>query len=291
MSVVTTKWETTNLYLLGTVHVSKQSVINASDLVEAVKPSVLFLELCDQRQGLLLADNETARDKQPRSIKQMYDLFKRDDTNAFTILYSFFIRYIEDEIGVRAGGEFKSAYETGLKTSCPALVLGDRPMSITINRLWNGFSIFQKLKLLFHLFGSPAQDNASSLSAHLEKLENEKDVLSMEIKAVADRLPWFFECLINERDQYMAIKLHNTIQKMQLNHVPGDVVAIVGCGHVEGVLKHYERVQQMDEAELRSAHRRVMRVPIADSDFTIKDLRVYAGATSATYLRVSSTAN
>ena len=41
------------VYLLGTAHVSKDSCEDVKTLMESIKPDVLFVELCNQRIGIL----------------------------------------------------------------------------------------------------------------------------------------------------------------------------------------------------------------------------------------------
>lgn len=46
-----------HIYLLGTAHISKKSSEQAKELVEFVRPSVVFLELCDERSAILTQNN------------------------------------------------------------------------------------------------------------------------------------------------------------------------------------------------------------------------------------------
>ena len=40
-------------YILGTAHVSKQSCLDAAVLIQKIKPGIVLIELCSERQNLL----------------------------------------------------------------------------------------------------------------------------------------------------------------------------------------------------------------------------------------------
>ncbi len=68
-----------------------------------------------------------------------------------------------------------------------------------------------------------------------EEVENlkEKDMLTEAIDALAKEMPEIKEVLIDERDKYLAQK----IREAEGNHV----VAVVGAGHLAGILKHIQQ--------------------------------------------------
>ena len=119
------------------------------------------------------------------------------------------------------------------------LILADRDVRITLQRTWNSLGFLAKIKVMGHLLiGLLLQEEISQ--EEVEKLK-EGDALSEAMKALAYQSPELKRILINERDQYMAENIRKA---------PGQkVVAVVGAGHVAGLLKELERNHQLEILE------------------------------------------
>ena len=52
------------VYLMGTMHVSKKSADDVGELIRMIRPDTVFVELCEQRAQKLLADAHV----EPRGI-------------------------------------------------------------------------------------------------------------------------------------------------------------------------------------------------------------------------------
>ena len=111
------------VFILGTAHISKQSCIDASELVRSVKPAAVFLELCEQRRGLLDTNNNN-EEKVVNTEEIMRRLIKGED-NLFAVIYAYLLREIAKDLEVTPGGEFKAAFEAANDTDA-VVVLGDR---------------------------------------------------------------------------------------------------------------------------------------------------------------------
>lgn len=46
-------------YILGTAHVSRKSCDDAATLINLIKPDLVFVELCNERQAILQAGKKT----------------------------------------------------------------------------------------------------------------------------------------------------------------------------------------------------------------------------------------
>jgi pheromone shutdown-related protein TraB len=67
--------------------------------------------------------------------------------------------------------------------------------------------------------------------ADIEQMKNE-DILEHLLLEIEERVPGLRRILIDERDQYLAHKIKTA---------PGSrIVAVVGAGHVPGILKHWD---------------------------------------------------
>lgn len=264
-----------SVYLVGTAHVSKQSVVEVQQTIDIVQPAVVFLELCHQRENLLTADASEMRKK--LTWQQTYEKLVSGQENVFGVLYSSALRDISEELEVLPGEEFRGAYESARRTGC-TVVLGDRPLNITLSRMWHGLRLYEKAMLTGMLIGGGLGmtfSDSDSLRQQVEEMKQNKDALTAELRRMGDRFPWLVHALINERDMFMTLELQLLLREMREKQVDGDVVAVVGAGHVEGMQREWA-VQRSAEQMLQ-LHRNLQRVPsdaVEPSSFiSIADLR------------------
>ncbi len=212
-------------YVLGTAHVSSQSVEDVESLIEAVDPDAVVVELCDARYESL---------SNPDKWKQM-DIFKviregRGMLLVANLMLSSFQRRIGAQLGVKPGAEMVKAIELSEHKGVD-FVLGDRNVQITLKRTWSGLSMWEKMKLLSSLFGSTFSGGSEKIDeSELEGLKK-KDVLHELLEDVGTSFPTIKERLIHERDLWLMSSIYNC---------PGrSVVAVVGAGHVPGITEHW----------------------------------------------------
>ena len=261
------------VYLLGTAHVSIDSSRDVRRLLETVDPSVLFLELCDQRIPMMLSPpptNATAghevvitpeeklkakapglwgrirnRSKKstsspPRASRSMYGM-------AAGLLTNMQQDYAES-LGVELGGEFRVAYnywDEHRQHKPIHMILGDRPLYLTLTRAWEGLGIWGKIKLVVSLLVSSFQKpDPAELKEWMQKIlaDDTGDLLTESIAELAQHFPTLEKVIIQERDAYMACKLYQTCRQLLSQQYPRQtmpqvqrLVAIVGAGHVQGM--------------------------------------------------------
>jgi pheromone shutdown-related protein TraB len=208
-----------DIYLVGTAHLSKESVLDVRAAVEQVQPETICVELCKSRhQALTQADSWRRMDifKIIREKKAVFLL-------AQLILTSFY-RRLGEKLGVQPGAEMIEGIDLAEKTGAE-LVLADRDIDITLKRVWGHLSFWNKFKLLMHLMAGifvPEQIDAEMI----ESLK-QRDLLESAMAEFADKFPQVKERLIDERDIFLAQKIRTA---------PGQkIVAVVGAGHVAGI--------------------------------------------------------
>ncbi len=214
-----------DIYLLGTAHVSKQSVEDVRLVSETVQPDTVCVELCASRYEVLTKQDAW----------QKMDIYKvvKDNKALFLLAQlglSTFYRKIGQKLGVRPGAEMlegiKQAENLGAE-----MVLADRDVNITLKRVWSSLSIWSKFKLLAHLMMSMMfQGNIEK--EDIEKLK-QKDQLQMVMDEFAEAFPQVKRTLVDERDQYLASKI---------SICPGKkVLAVVGAAHVPGITRYLNK--------------------------------------------------
>ena len=214
---------------------------------------------------------------------------QRIDTRSLSSVASSLLSNMQgdfaDSLEVELGGEFRAAYQywkkivfssgsSGSNSNINSnnnnnsninsnsnsnnnvhMILGDRPVSLTLTRAWESLRIWGKIKLMVGLLiSSLRKPNPEELREWMEKiLQGDTDLMSDSVAELAKHFPTLEEVILKERDAYMACKLHQTCRSLLLassssnsnSNSPSDgnhhrryrLVAIVGAGHVEGICR------------------------------------------------------
>jgi len=220
-----------DVYLVGTAHLSNESVEDVETTVNLVKPDAIAVELCQGRyQAMTQADNWGKMDifKVVRQKKAVFML-------AQLIMTSFY-RRLGEKLGIQPGAEMLKGIEMAEKTGAQ-LVLADRNIEITLKRVWGYLGFWNKVKLFFQLtMGLFAQEEIDS-----DMIENlkQQDQLEAVMSEFAGKFPEIKRRLIDERDTYLA---------QELREAPGKtIVAVIGAGHVPGITTQIQEDHSLDE--------------------------------------------
>jgi len=207
--------------LIGTAHISEESVREVEEEILSSKPDIVAVELCPARYRGLIHGAEMP----------LMDLIKGRNSAVFlanTVL-SLFQRKLGEEVGVNPGKEMLSAIEAAKCIGVPFAFI-DRDVGITLSRAMKKTSIFEKLRLFREVLGGLTL-SGEDIESEINEMKNENhiDEILEGIKVVS---PSVYETLVRERDAYMAKKL------LELNREHEDIVAVVGAGHKRGI-EHY----------------------------------------------------
>ncbi|KAI3465640.1 hypothetical protein Pfo_022303 [Paulownia fortunei] len=217
-----------DVYLVGTAHVSTESCKEVQAVIDFLKPQVVFLELCSSRIAVLAPQNL----KVP-TMGEMVEMWKKNQ-NLFGILYSWFLAKVASKLEVLPGAEFRVAYEEAMKYG-GKVILGDRPVQITLRRTWAKMPLWHKTKLLYSLlFQAVFLPSPEDLSKTLKEMDD-VDMLTLVIQEMSKQFPTLMETLVHERDQYMSA----TLLRIAREH--NSVVAVVGKGHLPGIQKNWKQ--------------------------------------------------
>lgn len=222
------------IVLVGTAHVSWES----ADLVERViaeeKPDVVCVELCKTRFDAI---TQKDRWQEMDIIKVIRE--KRTSLLLFQLLMVSFQKKIAEKFGIKPGEEMLRAISKA-DASGARLVLADRGIRVTLLRTWRMMSFWSKSKFLsevmLSLFGAE-----EITKEEIEKLK-QHDMLELALQTVGEKMPSIKITLIDERDEYLA---------HMIGHAEGKkIVAVVGAGHVPGIIKNMDRhidVEELDQ--------------------------------------------
>ncbi|XP_040571909.1 traB domain-containing protein [Lepeophtheirus salmonis] len=263
--------DTAIVYLVGTAHFSRESQEDVRRTITVVQPDVIMLELCKARTNVFQMDEETIlKEVQSMGMRQVIDIIKRDGAvrGTLALLLQNLSAYLTKQLGMAPGGEFRTAWREAKKIPGCLIHLGDRPIGVTLQRAIGALSLWQKIHLGIHLLCT----NESFTKEDVEKCK-EKDLLESMLEEMTGEFPALTKVFIDERDLFLAHSLkiagsHSLLQHRRLNTIsphsdpplitgddPAVVVGVVGLGHIDGILKVWDKVTPEDVA-------RVMKIPI-----------------------------
>ena len=205
------------IVLVGTVHVSPESVQEVKETIQRENPDTVGVELCERRYEILTK-------KKQWEEQEIINIIREGKTYLFlaNLLLSRFQRKVGEELGSEPGAEMVKAVEIAKEHNIPVALL-DRDISITLKRAWKSMSISEKLKLIYALIAGFFVDTEEVV----EELKD-LDVITELMEELAEQAPGAKKALIDERDQYIASKILES---------EGNMVAVVGAGHVDGLKK------------------------------------------------------
>jgi len=226
-------YENKTIVLVGTAHISKESIKLVKQVIDSEKPDTVCVELCESRYQSILK-------KEQWENKNIVSVIR--EKKAFLLLSNLilasFQKRMADRLDIKPGGEMIAAVECA--DAIDAKVhLADRDIRITLRRAWHCLSLWKKLQLLFELLlsaGSMEDINEEDI----EQLK-EKDMLDAVINEIGQTMPELRKILIDERDQYLAEKIRTAKGK--------HIVAVLGAGHVPGMLDQLEKPIDIKELE------------------------------------------
>ena len=207
------------IILIGTAHVSKNSVAEVRETIEKERPDSICIELDQQRY-------DSIQEKESWSNTDIVQIIKSKRAGFLfaNILLSNYQRKLAEQFGIESGQEMMEGIACA-KEYGAELVLADRSIQVTFNRIWRGCSFWEKIKVIFSIALSVVDDEEIT-EEDLENLKSE-DMLSAALSEMGSAFKGVKEYLVDERDQYLSQKIKNA---------PGNkIVAVLGAAHVPGI--------------------------------------------------------
>jgi pheromone shutdown-related protein TraB len=222
------------IILIGTAHVSKNSVDEVRETIEKERPDSICIELDQQRYEAINQKDRWSNTNLVQVIKS-----KRAGFMFVNILLSNYQRKLAEQFGIESGQEMMEGIACA-KEYGAELVLADRSIQITFNRIWRGCSLWEKIKVVFSIILSVVDDEEIT-EDDLEKLKSD-DMLTAALSEMGSAFKGVKKYLVDERDQYLAYKI---------KHAPGDkVVAVLGAAHVPGIKEEIFKDQDIKKLEV-----------------------------------------
>lgn len=165
----------------------------------------------------------------------------------FTILMLHMSSKITKDLRMAPGGEFRRAFDESQQLPYPVMHLGDRDINITLQRAFNGLTLWQTFKIFFKF----AFSNDKITPQKVESCKN-KDLLEEILEKMGGEYPVFHDVFLTERDKYMthSLQLAARATETVVDGRPVRVVGIVGIGHLAGIAKNWGKVDDSEIPDL-----------------------------------------
>ncbi|MEJ2081055.1 MAG: TraB/GumN family protein [Acidobacteriota bacterium] len=163
------------IFLVGTAHVSRESVEDVRKTIEAVRPDSVCVELDEGRYQNLTDLGRWKRTNISQVIRKGKAMLLLS-----SLIMTAFQRKIGKKLGVMPGAELlegvKAAEDVGAQ-----LVLADRDIQITLKRTWGNFGLIERIKVVGQLMASlfVTEEVDEKMVEELKNQEKLGDVLDM----------------------------------------------------------------------------------------------------------------
>jgi pheromone shutdown-related protein TraB len=212
--------------LVGTAHVSSRSVEEVREVILGEEPDRVCVEIDETRFNSLVKKQSWQNLNIGQVLKE-----RKGFLLLANLVLSSFQRRMGLEMGVSPGEEMLTAVKICEEQGI-AFSLCDRDIQITLRRAWLRSSFWGKNKMLAAMLSSIF--TREKLDAEeIERLKAKSTFQNM-MDELASFLPSVKEVLIDERDRYLAIRIYNA--------VGNKIVAVIGAGHVEGIIESLRRL-------------------------------------------------
>ncbi|KAF5051959.1 TraB family protein [anaerobic digester metagenome] len=210
--------------LVGTAHVSSESVEEVKQEIESFVPDIVAVELDPPRYHTL---------KYGAEEPEIGEILKNGQFTQLLIQWAlgYVQRRIGMDVGVEPGAEMKAACEAAEERGI-RIGLIDRDIRITLQRFWSSMSFVEKLRMggalalsVFQLGGGGGEE------IDIESLK-QQDVITAALEEFRRFSPNGARALIDERDAYLAHQI------LGLARTHERVLAVIGAGHVAGIRRY-----------------------------------------------------
>lgn len=217
------------IILIGTAHISQKSAEQVKEIIAEENPDTVCIELDDQRYKSMTEGKKWQQTDIISVIKQ-----KKATLLLVNLMMSSFQKRMAKQFNITPGQEMIQAINAAKEIDAK-LVMADRDIQITFQRIWRNVSLWGKMKLMTELVYSMFSNEEIS-EEELEKLKTD-DILTTMLDELKDSFPALKATLIDERDKYLSHKIKNA---------PGDkIVAVLGAGHIPGIKEEIKKEQNI----------------------------------------------
>ncbi len=224
------------ILLLGTAHVSRESVEAVRAAIEGEDLDRVCVEL-DPRRRAALEEGQRFESLDLREVLRR----RQVPSLLVNLLLAGYQRRIGEELGVTPGSELLEAIRAAERRGIPVSLV-DRDIGLTLRRAWAAMTWITRVRFAATLLASLFVSEEISES-DLRRLR-QGDTLNRVLTELGDAFPGLKRVLIDERDRYLCENIRRAKGRR--------VLAVVGAGHVVGIEAELARDAPVDLGELEA---------------------------------------
>jgi len=211
------------IILVPTSHIAKESIQRVKEAIDKEKPDLVAVEM-DINRFMAMRKGEASSN---------LEIIKTLGVTTFLVYFIFksIQKWLGKKVNIFPGSEMMQAVKIAEKKGLKIAFI-DRDIRETFLRI-KEISRREKLKLVWFVvkgltlgFVLPGKKHKIDLS----KVPS-KDLINQAMKLLRKEFPELYRALVEERDTYMSKML------MQLSKQFKTIVAVVGAGHYDGLIK------------------------------------------------------
>jgi pheromone shutdown-related protein TraB len=241
--------------LLGTAHVSLESIKDVENAINEFNPNIVCIELCEPRHESLLNPDRWKNLDIVKVIKE-----KKIALLASNLILSSFQKKIGLKTGAVPGSEMLKASELAREKKLKLFFI-DREIRITMLRAWNNINFWNKLWLINYLIVSLLYAEEIT-KEQIEELKK-KDALEDLFDNLPNKYQNIKNIILTERDQFMAENIrriiyedgiineynYNNLVKNKKNKIKR-ILVVIGAGHLKGISEYLKQNKKFNLDDL-----------------------------------------
>lgn len=214
-----THLEDKEVILVGTAHISQQSVVLVEEIIEQEQPDVVCVELDAERFKAM-------REQQKWEELDLKQIIKDKKLMFLTarIALSTFQKRMGSYTGVKPGAEMAAAIEAAERIGAE-VVLCDRNVRTTLVRAWRKTPWYKRMGLGAMVAGGMFQKTEVN-EEELASLRESQNI-STVLDEMGEVLPDVKSVLVDERDTYMSYEIQQAQGKK--------ILVVIGAAHKPGI--------------------------------------------------------
>ncbi len=213
------------LTIIGTTHVDRSSIERVRKTISEGHPSVVAVELDDER---LWALRDPHRDRLISPIR----------SGPLAWLMALLERSVGSLTGVFPGSEMLEAVNEAQRVGAQVAMI-DKPIDTILSDL-STLPLREKLRI-----GTDIVVALLAIGTRRKSVQPENTSLNALMEEFDAKYPTLSRILVRDRDKHMAGMLRGILQSCT-----GQVVAVVGLGHVRGIMQYLNMGQRATSGEM-----------------------------------------
>ena len=232
------------VHILGVSHTDEGSVRDVESAFAELRPNAVSVELCRSRSSLLTGDGGDDGDGRDSSSGGSGTAAGQTQSGPGALSAGEWLRQrmqrTVDAVAELSGSpsqarEMKVAYDLACESGA-LVILGDRPLEITWQRLLKSLGPLRGLRLLLSAVSGSAGLLRDDAAAAAQMVNGAKDADVTEMLDLFRRQsPEAYRVLVDERDQYLLWSARDSKASREVEVV----LAVVGKAHLPGIRRRF----------------------------------------------------